>query len=59
MYCILPYYFRIAARISTRIKELQDLPATMPEDMRTKAMIELRALRLLNFQRQVNVYTVG
>lgn len=49
-------YFRIAARISSRIKELQDLPATMPEDMRTKAMIELRALRLLNFQRQVTFY---
>uniref|UniRef100_K1P321 Putative global transcription activator SNF2L4 n=1 Tax=Magallana gigas TaxID=29159 RepID=K1P321_MAGGI len=50
---------RIAARISSRIKELQDLPATMPEDMRTKAMIELRALRLLNFQRQLRSEVVS
>ncbi|XP_061175393.1 probable global transcription activator SNF2L2 [Saccostrea echinata] len=50
---------RIAARISCRIKELQDLPATMPEDMKTKAMIELRALRLLNFQRQLRSEVVS
>lgn len=46
-------HIRIAARISQRIKELTSMPATMADDMRTQAMIELRALRLLNFQRQV------
>ena len=45
--------FRIAARVSERIKELSKMPATMAEDMRMQAMIELRALRLINFQRQV------
>ncbi|KAL8604698.1 Transcription activator BRG1 [Nucella lapillus] len=44
---------RISARISERIKELAKMPATMADDMRTKAMIELRALRLINFQRQL------
>ncbi|XP_077981032.1 SWI/SNF-related matrix-associated actin-dependent regulator of chromatin subfamily A member 2-like [Glandiceps talaboti] len=44
---------RIAARISYRVQELQNLPGSIPEDLRTKAMIELRALRLLNFQRQL------
>lgn len=44
---------RIAARITSRIAELQNLPAVMPEDVQCKAMIELKALRLLNFQRQV------
>lgn len=49
------YYFqRIAARIGHRIKELNHLPAVMSEDMKCKAMIEYRALRLLNFQRQVS-----
>jgi len=44
---------RVSARIAYRIKELQELPAVFPDDMKVKAMIELRALRLLNFQRQV------
>lgn len=44
---------RIANRISGRIRELSKLPATMAEDLRTQAMIELRALRLINFQRQL------
>ena len=46
-------WFRISSRVAARIKELENLPAVMPDDIRTKAMIELRALRLLNFQRQV------
>ncbi|KAK3089324.1 hypothetical protein FSP39_002728 [Pinctada imbricata] len=50
---------RIAARISSRIQELQNLPAIMADDMKTKAMIELRALRLLNFQRQLRSEVVG
>lgn len=50
---------RIAARISQRIQELSKMPATMAEDMRTQAMIELRALRLLNFQRQLRSEVVA
>ncbi|XP_070196110.1 probable global transcription activator SNF2L2 [Littorina saxatilis] len=50
---------RIAARISERIKELAKMPATMAEDMRTKAMIELRALRLINFQRSLRSEVVS
>ena len=49
----LPYLYRVATRISYRIKELQNIPAALSDDMKTKANIELRALRLLNFQRQV------
>ncbi|XP_053683433.1 ATP-dependent helicase brm [Sabethes cyaneus] len=44
---------RMAARIALRMEELNNLPATMPEDMRIQAQIELRALRVLNFQRQL------
>ncbi|GLH08877.1 ATP-dependent helicase brm [Gryllus bimaculatus] len=44
---------RVAARIALRIEELTNLPTTMPEDLRIKAQIELRALRVLNFQRQL------
>ena len=46
-------FFRIQARIVQRIKELEGLPGSIPDDLRMKAMIELRALRLLNFQKQV------
>ena len=51
--------FRIAARVSERIKELSKMPATMAEDVRIQAMIELRALRLINFQRQVFQLSAG
>ncbi|CAD7080477.1 unnamed protein product [Hermetia illucens] len=44
---------RMAARIAHRMRELSSLPATMPEDLRLQAAIELRALRVLNFQRQL------
>lgn len=44
---------RLSARIVHRIEELSSLPTTMAEDIRMKAQIELRALRLLNFQRQL------
>lgn len=49
--------FRIQARIVLRIKELEGLPGSIAEDLRMKAMIELRALRLLNFQKQVWQHT--
>ncbi|KAF5276830.1 hypothetical protein FQA39_LY06382 [Lamprigera yunnana] len=44
---------RVAARIAARVEQLANLPTTMPEDLRIKAQIELRALRCLNFQRQL------
>ena len=47
------YFCRIASRIAGRIQELGTVPAVLPDDMQTKALIELRALRLLNFQRQL------
>ncbi|KAL4236408.1 Transcription activator BRG1 [Mactra antiquata] len=50
---------RIAARVSSRVKELQGIPATLSDDMKLKATIELRALRLLNFQRQLRQEVVA
>lgn len=44
---------RLHARIAYRIQELESLPGTLTDDMRRKAMIELRALRLLDFQKQL------
>ncbi len=44
---------RLASRVAHRIDELSSLPVNMAEDVRMKAEIELRALRLLNFQRQL------
>ena len=48
------FFCRVANRIAMRIKELEDLPVNMAEDVKTKATIELKALRLLNLQRQVS-----
>uniref|UniRef100_A0A3B3DCT3 Probable global transcription activator SNF2L2 n=1 Tax=Oryzias melastigma TaxID=30732 RepID=A0A3B3DCT3_ORYME len=45
--------FRLQARIAHRIQELESLPGSLPPDLRTKATVELKALRLLNFQRQL------
>uniref|UniRef100_H3CGZ3 SWI/SNF related BAF chromatin remodeling complex subunit ATPase 4a n=1 Tax=Tetraodon nigroviridis TaxID=99883 RepID=H3CGZ3_TETNG len=45
--------YRLQARIAHRIQELESLPGSLPGDLRTKATIELKALRLLNFQRQL------
>lgn len=51
---------RLQARIAHRIQELESLPGSLPPDLRTKATVELKALRLLNFQRQVcNSWHVG
>ena len=47
------YMHRIQVRIAHRIQELEHLPDTLSDDIRKKAMIELRALRLLNFQKQL------
>uniref|UniRef100_A0A8C5GX34 Probable global transcription activator SNF2L2 n=1 Tax=Gouania willdenowi TaxID=441366 RepID=A0A8C5GX34_GOUWI len=45
--------YRLQARIAHRIHELESLPGSLPPDLRTKATVELKALRLLNFQRQL------
>ena len=50
---------RLAARVSHRIDELSNLPVNMADDVRLKAEIELRALRLLNFQRQLRSEVVA
>lgn len=50
---------RLAARVSHRIDELSNLPVNMADDVRLKAEIELRALRLLNFQRQLRAEVVA
>jgi len=47
------FYYRVAARIAQRIEQLSNLPTTIPEDLRVQAQIELRALKVLNFQRQL------
>lgn len=44
---------RVTARVAHRIQELGKMPANFPDDLRVKATIEFKALRLLNFQRQV------
>ena len=50
---------RLAARVSHRVDELSNLPVNMADDVRIKAEIELRALRLLNFQRQLRSEVVA
>ena len=44
---------RIHARIAHRVHDLESLHVDLADDLRRKAMIELRALRLLEFQKQV------
>lgn len=44
---------RVAARITLRMEQLSNLPTNMPEDLRIQVQIELRMLRVLNFQRQL------
>merc|ERR1712228_966785 len=50
---------RLAGRIAHRIDELTNLPMNMAEDVKIKAEIELRALRLLNFQRSLRAEVVA
>lgn len=49
----------ISQRIALRIRELSNLPANLPEDLRIKATIEYRALRLLNFQKQLRADVIS
>lgn len=44
---------RIQSRIAQRIKELSSLTVFSTPEQRTSLMLELRSLRLLNFQRQL------
>jgi len=50
---------RLASRIAHRIDELTVLPVNMADDVKLKAEIELRALRLLNFQRSLRAEVVA
>merc|ERR1719323_1123500 len=50
---------RLAARVGHRIDELNNLPLNMAEDVKMKAEIELRSLRLLNFQRSLRAEVVA
>lgn len=45
--------YRLAARIACRIEELTQITPSLPEEFKIKAQIELRALKVLNFQRQL------
>ncbi|UJR27769.1 hypothetical protein I4U23_009041 [Adineta vaga] len=40
-------------RISDRIYELESMPANMSSELRTRALIELKSLKLLQFQKQI------
>lgn len=44
---------RVSQRIALRAEELAGLPADLPQDLKQKAQLELRALRLTAFQRQL------
>lgn len=50
---------RVSQRIAHRTEELSNLPADLPEDLKRKAMLELRALRLTAFQRQLRREVIG
>lgn len=50
---------RIAARIAHRMEVLSNLPANISDDLRLQAQIELRALRVLNFQKQLRSEILG
>ena len=41
------------SRVAHRIKQLESLVDTLSDHMKVKAMIELRALRLIGYQTQV------
>ena len=45
--------FRLSNRVKERIEELETASVVVAEDLKVKMMIELRSLRLLNFQKQV------
>lgn len=46
-------YSSTVNRISTRVQELEYMPANMNVQLRTRALIELKSLKLLQFQKQL------
>ncbi|CAF3779677.1 unnamed protein product [Adineta steineri] len=44
---------RVLNRISNRVQELEHMPAHMSVDLRTQALIEIKSLKLLQFQKQL------
>lgn len=50
---------RINQKIVSRIEELENTPVSSNEDSRIKAIIELKALRLLNLQKQVSCIKIS
>ncbi|CAF1104484.1 unnamed protein product [Rotaria sordida] len=57
--CLNPLYIqqerekRVLNRISNRLQELEHMPAQMSVELRTQALIELKSLKLLQFQKQL------
>lgn len=49
----------MAARIAARMEQLSNLPSNMSDELRIQAQIELRALRCLNFQRQLRTEIIA
>ncbi len=47
------FYLSAGNRISNRIHELEQMPANMNVELRTQALIELKSLKLLQFQKQL------
>lgn len=45
--------FSVLNRVSNRLQELEQMPAQMSVDLRTQALIELKSLKLLQFQKQL------
>ena len=45
--------FSLQTRIVTRLQELEQIPAQMSTQLRTRALIELKSLKLLQFQKQL------
>ena len=46
---------RIRTRISSRIRELGELPSNLPDDVKRRAFIELKALHLLDRQKKLRM----
>ncbi len=47
------FFFRSLNRISNRLQELEHMPANMNVELRTRTLIELKSLKLLQFQKQL------
>ena len=47
------FFFSALNRMSNRLQELEHMPANMNVELRTRALIELKSLKLLQFQKQL------